>query len=251
MAFLLSSGYTEIDNATQVKALLEMPDRCTKAYLFLLSRRKLRPENRSAHWGEIAAAIGKGHTQTFACLGELKELGLIQGDGQVWIVAGSGNPESEQEVIPEIRRKSVRKSNRKSNRKSGMGDSENAVQHIENPAPEVREVREAREQPITTAAQPSPRPAPVRSIRPKAEPKDPTAFQLLFEVLAVTCYGGHDGLTAPASSRIGNAAKVLMAAGYAAPDVPLFAEVLEQYFDGHRDAVTERLLAGGRENGPP
>ena len=102
-----------------------------------------------------------------------------------------------------------------------------SAEKVLDPAPEPKEPNTTKEEPKnTTAAQSTPRPAPVRSSKPKAEPKpikDPTAFQLLFDALALTCYGGHDGLTAPASSRIGSAAKVLMAAGYTAPDAPLIA----------------------------
>lgn len=111
-----------------------------------------------------------------------------------------------------------------------LGQAVNAVPAQENeelnPAIEVhnkKEEKEEKEVLITTAAQPSPRPAPVKVSKPKAEPKDPTAFQLLFVSLALACYGGTADLTAPASSRIGSAAKVLLAASYTGPDVPLIA----------------------------
>lgn len=54
-------------------------------------------------------------------------------------------------------------------------------------------------------------------------PPTPTPFQEVFEALALTCYGGHEGLTTEAKSRVGKAAKSLTGAGYGAADVPQVA----------------------------
>lgn len=100
---------------------------------------------------------------------------------------------------------------------------QDSAEKVQDPAPEPKEPNRTKEEPKTAAAEPTPRPAPVKTSKPKAEPKDPTAFQLLFVSLALACYGGHDGLTPEATSRIGKAAKSLTGAGYTGPDVPLIA----------------------------
>lgn len=99
---IIPAGFTRLDNETDVVTLLGLPNALVQPYLFLLTRARLsRP---GAHWGEIAAAIDRSQTQIHAALRALKDRGLAEESGGLWLairMKTTGNPQdTPKEVAP-------------------------------------------------------------------------------------------------------------------------------------------------------
>lgn len=99
---MLPAGFTRLDNDTDVATLLSLPNALVQPYLFLLARARL--SRAGAHWGEVAAAVNRSQTQTHLALRALKERGLAQESGGLWLALRgvseqklAGNPADVQE----------------------------------------------------------------------------------------------------------------------------------------------------------
>jgi hypothetical protein len=145
-------GYTKLDNDTELNVILALPSALQGPFLFLLSRQNL--DRSATHYGEVMAAISRGHTQTLEALRALEARGLIRGENGRYSVVKSGQePGRESDQKPG--RKPSRETNRKSDRKPGMDNSKNTVQHEENRSPELKELKELKKETVFTLNPPT------------------------------------------------------------------------------------------------